>query len=137
MIFSVERYQEVMKAYQQALQYRVERNRPINKLMSVASFFVSRIDASADKALDKLAKKNKTAFEKARKLKGKIAIANSLIAYKKYQTFFSYPEFTLLKDKGARAQRLLWASTETKSPFYKDIFYIDEVALAGKINTLH
>lgn len=136
LIFSIERYREVMTAYKQALQYRINNTLSISKLTSVASFFVSRIDVHTDRLLDKLSRKNKTTKEKAQRLKGKIAIANSLIAYKKYKAFFSTPEFLALKDKGARVQRLLWASTGTKSPSYKDTFYIDELALAGTINTL-
>ena len=136
LIFSIERYKEIMSAYRQALQYRLNNSLPIAKLTSVASFFVSRIDTSADKALDKLSKKNKTTAEKAKKLKGKIAISNCLLAYKEYKAFFSNPEFLALKNKGARVQRLLWASTGTKSSAYKDTFYIDELALPETINTL-
>jgi transaldolase / glucose-6-phosphate isomerase len=136
LIFSNERYLEVMTAYKQALQYRLNNSLSINKLTSVASFFVSRIDVQTDKLLDKLAKKNIPMAEKIKKVKGKIAVANSLIAYKKYKDFFSSPEFLALKDKGAKVQRLLWASTGTKSPAYKNTFYIDELALAGTINTL-
>ncbi|MCG2726279.1 MAG: bifunctional transaldolase/phosoglucose isomerase [Elusimicrobia bacterium] len=136
LIFSVERYQEVMAAYLQALQYRTSNNLPISKLASVASFFVSRIDTHIDKLLDKISKKNKTAREKAKRLKGKTAIANCLLTYEKYKAFFSSPEFLALKDKGARAQRLLWASTGTKNPDYKDTLYIDELALPETVNTL-
>ncbi|MBU2530563.1 MAG: bifunctional transaldolase/phosoglucose isomerase, partial [Elusimicrobia bacterium] len=136
LIFSVTRYQEVLNAYYQALQYRINNALSISKIASVASFFVSRIDSQTDKLLEKLAKKNKTMAEKATKLKGKTAIANSLIAYRKYKTFFSNPEFIALKENGAKVQRLLWASTCAKNLAYRDTFYIDELALPETVNTL-
>ena len=104
-------------------------------MASVASFFVSRIDALVDKRIDAAIAKggDKAALEK---LRGKIAIANARLAYERYKALFSGPRWEALAAKGARTQRLLWASTSTKNPAYPDTLYVDNLIGRDTVNTM-
>jgi transaldolase len=128
LLFSVPRYEKVMDAYLKGLEERAAVGQPLDGIASVASFFVSRVDTLVDKLLG----------EKGapRELYGKAAVANSMLAYHAYRYVFRDERFMRLEDKGARAQRLLWASTSTKDPAYSDIKYVEELALPHTINTM-
>ena len=103
----------------------------VSKSASVASFFVSRIDSAVDKKLGGLADKSV-----ADRLRGKIAIANAKVAYDRYQTLFSGPRWEKLAAAGAHTQRLLWASTSTKSPAYRDTMYVEELIGRDTVDTI-
>lgn len=128
LIFSVERYEEVMEAYISGLEDRVSLNLDIDKIASVASFFISRMDSNIDAQLDKV--KGGVAFQ------GKAAIANAKIAYQKYKVKFGSYRFHLLKNINAKPQRPLWASTSTKNPEYPDTLYIDSLVGPETVNTV-
>jgi transaldolase/glucose-6-phosphate isomerase len=127
LIFSNDVYAQVMEAYLRGLERRVEKNLPINEINSVASFFVSRIDAMADKQMEA---KGET------ELLGKIAIANAKVAYEKYKEVFGSARFEKLRHFGANAQRPLWASTGTKNPKYSDVLYIESLIAENTVNTI-
>ncbi|QDV38120.1 transaldolase [Tautonia plasticadhaerens] len=138
LLFSVEAYEAVAHAYIRALRRRVEAGRPIDHVASVASFFVSRIDAEVDGRLDAIIAKESDAGRKAKleALKGKAAIANAKIAYESFGKIFSGPEWQALAAKGAKPQRLLWASVGTKNPSYPDTLYIDELIGPDTVSTM-
>ena len=117
LLFSVERYKEIVQAYIRGLERRAAENKPIDKIASVASFFVSRVDTEVDKAL--AAHSDKAT---AKTIMGKVAIDNAKVAYSYYQNVFNSPQFKKLE--GAIPQRLLWASTGTKNPDYSDVYYV-------------
>ncbi|QQS36682.1 MAG: transaldolase [Ignavibacteriales bacterium] len=127
LIFSVENYRNVVEAFISGLEKLDAAGGDVSKIASVASFFVSRVDTAADKELE--LKKNK-------ELIGKVAIANSKIAFDYSQLIYSSPRWKKLADKGARVQRLLWASTSTKNPNYKDTIYVDELIGPDTVNTM-
>jgi transaldolase / glucose-6-phosphate isomerase len=127
LIFSNEVYAQVIEAYLSGLEDRVANGLPLGHISSVASFFVSRIDAQADKQLEA---KGETA------LMGKIAIANAKMAYQLFKQIFTSERFMKLRDKGARVQRPLWASTGTKSPKYSDVLYIESLIGPDTVNTI-
>lgn len=138
LLFSIAAYEAVARAYVRALERRAEEGKPIDRIASVASFFVSRIDTLADKMI---ADKMKTATDTALKAKleslgGKVAIANAQEAYQLFKNIFGNPRFIALKKKGARVQRPLWASTSTKNPNYPDTLYVDALIGPDTINTL-
>ena len=124
LLFSVARYKEVSEAYINALEYRKKKGLPIADISSVASFFVSRIDTAADSIL------------KDGSLKGKTAIANAKMAYKYFQELSQNSKFQELRKAGAKPQRLLWASTSTKNPAYRDVLYIEELIGEETVNTI-
>lgn len=132
LIFSNDVYGQVMEAYLRALERRVEQNLPIADINSVASFFVSRIDTQADKQLEAKLKDDPS----LESLLGKIAIANAKVAYKEFKRVFGSERFQRLKEKGAKVQRPLWASTGTKNPKYPDTLYIDSLIGADTVNTI-
>ncbi len=127
LIFNLENYKQVAEAYIKGLELLFERGGDISKVSSVASFFISRIDVAVDKQLDKLNVEN---------LKGKIAIANAKIAYQDFQKIFHTPRWKALEKRGARAQRLLWASTGVKNPLYPDTIYVDGLIGKQTVNTV-
>ena len=137
LLFSVQSYIDTAWAYIRGLERRVEAGEDISKISSVASFFLSRIDVKID---DRIDEKLKTAGdadkEKLKAIKGKIAIANAKIAYQKYKEIFSGDRWEALAAKGAKVQRLLWASTSTKNPEYSDVMYVDELVGLDTVNTL-
>jgi transaldolase len=133
LIFSVEVYAQVVEAYLKGLEKRVAKGGAVNRVASVASFFVSRIDTAVDKKLEEIAK---TGHPEAAALMGKAAIANAKLAYEKFQQLFSGARWQKLAEAGARVQRPLWASTGTKNPKYSDVLYIDTLIGAHTVNTM-
>jgi transaldolase/glucose-6-phosphate isomerase len=127
LIFSNEVYAQVIEAYLRGLETRASQNLPIGNISSVASFFVSRIDAMADKQLE---------AKGITDLQGKVAIANAKMAYQLFRQAFTSERFTKLRDKGARVQRPLWASTGTKNPAYSDVLYIESLIGPDTVNTV-
>jgi transaldolase len=138
LLFSINSYQRVAEAYVAALEKRLEAGLPIDKVASVASFFVSRVDTAVDKLLDAKIAASTDDAEKTRLsgLKGKVAIANAKIAYEKYNELFGGPRFAPLAAKGAQPQRPLWASTGTKNPAYSDVLYVDSLIGPHTVNTM-
>jgi transaldolase len=125
LLFSVERYEEVIEAYLRGLERRVDAGLPVRGIASVASFFVSRIDAKADAVL---------APDSA--LRGRVAIANAHHAYGRYLDRFAGARWEALERAGARPQRPLWASTGTKDPSYSDVLYVEQLVAPAVINTM-
>jgi transaldolase / glucose-6-phosphate isomerase len=138
LLFSRDVYAEVVEAYLSGLEHLLAQGQPIDRSASVASFFVSRIDTMADKQLGERIKSSAKAEERARLelLRGKTAIANAKLAYRLYQDRFSGDRWAKLKAAGARPQRLLWASTSTKNPEYRDVMYVEELIGPDTVNTL-
>jgi transaldolase len=128
LIFSLERHREVAEAYIRGLQRYVDGGGDPTGIASVASFFVSRVDTEADKRLDELGGHDE--------LKGKLAIANAKLAYQTYKEVFSGPDWEALAEKGATAQRCLWASTSTKNKDYRDTIYVEELVGPETVNTM-
>lgn len=136
LIFSLERYEKVMDAYLKGLEIRVSQGKPVNHIASVASFFVSRIDTKVDKYLDEIIAIGDDREELARSIQGKIAIANAKQAYQRFIRVFGSERVMSLKEKGARVQRPLWASTSTKNPAYSDVLYVDSLIGPDTVNTI-
>lgn len=137
LLFSVARYEAVADAYLLGLESRLRRGQPLRKIRSVASFFVSRIDALIDRQLQSLiAQGDPERARRARTLLGKIAIANARLAYQRFQALFNSPRFQILAAAGAHTQRLLWASTGTKNPSYSDLLYVESLIGPDTVNTL-
>jgi transaldolase len=137
LLFSQDAYVAVAEAYIRGLETRAARGEDVSKSASVASFFVSRIDSLVEKTI---ASREKTATPQQRALfdevTGKVAIANAKQAYQKYKELFSGPRWQKLADKGAKTQRVLWASTGTKNPKYSDVLYIEELIGPDTVNTI-
>jgi len=128
LIFSLERYEEVARAYIRGLERLVAGGGDPSTVASVASFFVSRVDTETDKRLDEMGGHDR--------LKGKLAIANAKLAYERYKELFSGEKWDFLVSKGATAQRPLWASTSTKNPEYRDVMYVEELIGPMTVNTM-
>jgi len=127
LIFGMENYIDVAKGYIAGIQKLIELGGDPSRVASVASFFVSRVDTSVDKLLDK--ERDSNSF-------GKIAVANSKLSYKAYKKLFSGKKWIEIEKLGARKQRLLWASTGTKNPLYSDTLYVDELIGENTVNTI-
>ena len=125
LLFSVERYEEVIEAYLGGFERRAAAGEPIDGISSVASFFVSRVDAKADAALPPDSP-----------LRGRVAIANAHLAYGRYLERFAGARWEALQGAGATVQRPLWASTATKDPSYSDVLYVEQLIAPGVINTM-
>jgi len=138
LLFSQQVYLDVAEAYLAGLEKYVSNGGDPSHVASVASFFVSRIDTAADKQLDEKIAKANDPTEKARlaALKGKVAIANAKLAYQDYKRLFAGPRWEKLAAKGARPQRLLWASTGTKNKDYSDVLYVEELIGPNTVNTV-
>lgn len=136
LIFSRERYAEVMEAYTKGLEQRVAAGLPVDRIASVASFFVSRVDTKIDGHLAEMIDREGKRADKATTLLGKAAIANAKLAYADYKAVFGSERFQLLKAHGARVQRPLWASTGTKNPKYSDVMYVDDLIGPDTVNTV-
>jgi transaldolase len=130
LIFSLERYVEVVEAYIRGLERLVASGGDPHGVHSVASFFVSRVDTEADARLDAIGTKDALA------LRGKLAVANARLAYEHYEQEFSGPRWDFLVGKGANPQRCLWASTSTKNPAYRDVIYVEELIGPDTVNTM-
>ncbi len=139
LLFSKERYMEVARAYVRALERRAAGGKGLKDIFSVASFFVSRVDALTDSQLEERLQRDGLTGEEESGLKGlqgKAAVANAALAYIKYQEVFQGAAFKGLESNGARPQRLLWASTSTKNPLYSDIKYVEELIEKKTVNTM-
>ncbi|MFB7163243.1 transaldolase [Streptomyces sp. NPDC056121] len=130
LIFSLERYRAVMDAYLAGLEKAQSAGIDLAGVHSVASFFVSRVDAEIDKRLDQVG------TDEAKSLKGRAALANARLAYEAYEEAFASERATKLETAGANKQRPLWASTGVKDPAYKDTLYVDELVAPGTVNTM-
>jgi transaldolase/transaldolase/glucose-6-phosphate isomerase len=128
LLFSVERYGEVIEACLSGLEQRLEAGRPLAGIASVASFFVSRVDGKVDPSLDRLGDPDG--------LRGRIAIANACTAYRLFEWSLGTPRWDRLAKAGARPQRPLWASTSTKDPRYPDVHYVEALVAPRTVNTL-
>jgi transaldolase len=128
LIFSLQRYAEVVEAYLRGLERLVEGGGDPGPVASVASFFVSRVDTEADKRLEQLGAPDE--------LKGKLAIANAKLAYQRYKELFAGDRWEKLRTRGARSQRCLWASTSTKNPAYRDVMYVEELIGPETVDTM-
>ena len=138
LLFAVESYVQAAWAYIRGLEKGAAAGKDISKIASVASFFLSRIDTKVDNRIDgKLKDIDRSEKEaKLRAVKGKVAIANAKIAYQKYKEIIGGDRWKALAEKGAKVQRLLWASTSTKNPEYSDVMYVDELVGPNTVNTL-
>ena len=130
LIFSLQRYAEVVEAYLRGLERLVASGGKPADVRSVASFFVSRVDTETDRRLDAIGSKAALA------LRGKLAIANAKLAYEHYEQEFSGPRWEFLAGKGAFPQRCLWASTSTKNPAYRDVMYVEDLIGPSTVNTM-
>jgi transaldolase len=138
LLFAQSAYEQVAEAYLSALEARSKKGEDISKIGSVASFFVSRIDTMIDGKIEEMLKTEKDPGKKAllESIEGKVAIANAKLTYKKYQELFSGARWKALATKGAHTQRLLWASTSTKNPKYRDVLYVEELIGADTVDTI-
>jgi transaldolase len=130
LIFSLQRYADVIDAYMSGLEQAAANGHDISKIASVASFFVSRVDTEVDKRLDKLA------TPEAQAMRGKAALANARLAYELYEQRLATPRWAALRDKGAKVQRPLWASTSTKDPAFPDTMYVVDLVVKDTVNTM-
>jgi len=138
LLFAVEAHARVIEAYLAGLEERAAAGQPIDRIASVASFFVSRVDSAIDKQLETRAAAATEPAQAAalRALQGKAAIANAKLAYELFMTSFAGPRWAALSAKGARVQRPLWASTSTKNPAFRDVIYVEELIGPHTVNTL-
>ncbi|HWK43434.1 MAG TPA: bifunctional transaldolase/phosoglucose isomerase [Stellaceae bacterium] len=138
LLFAQQAYVDVAHAYLEGLEARAANGYDISKLASVASFFISRIDSAIDGILDKriAATTDPTEKTKLQGLIGKVAIANAKQTYQRYKQLFSGDRWAKLAGKGARSQRLLWASTGTKNPAFRDVLYVEELIGPDTVNTM-
>ena len=127
LIFSLERHRAVVEAYVRGLERLVASGGDPTHVVSVASFFVSRVDTEADRRLEELHRKD---------LQGRLAVANAKLAYQHYLEAFSGDRWTALVSAGAKPQRCLWASTSTKNPSYRDVLYVEELIGPDTVNTM-
>ncbi len=138
LLFSVDRYEEAAWSYIRGLERRAAEGKPLDNIFSVASFFVSRVNVLADKMIEERIEKETSNDRKARlrDLIGKVSIANAKLAYIRYNEIFNSPRFLALEEKGAKPQKLLWASTSTKNPKYNELMYVDGLIEKGTISTI-
>ena len=131
MIFSIERYEQVIDAFIEGIAQADANGHDLKHIGSVASFFVSRVDSAVDKLLEEIG------TDEAKALEGKAAVANARIAYELFENKFANdPRWAALEAKGAKKQRPLWASTGTKNPAYSPSKYVDELVAADVVNTM-
>ncbi|MGW0081686.1 transaldolase [Streptomyces sp. NPDC003393] len=130
LIFSLERYREVMDAYLTGLEKAKERGLDLSKIYSVASFFVSRVDTEVDRRIDEMG------TPEAKALRGKAGVANARLAYQAYEEVFASDRWNALEKAGANKQRPLWASTGVKDKAYKPTMYVEELAAPNTVNTM-
>jgi len=138
LLFAQSAYEDVAEAYFAALEARAAKGQDVSHIASVASFFVSRIDSLVDSKIDAMQKNETDSSKKAllESLRGKVAIANARRTYAKYQELVGGPRWKALAGKGAQTQRLLWASTSTKNPKYRDVLYVEELIGADTVDTI-
>ena len=136
LLFGLPRYRAVAEAYVEGLEERLVQGKTINNITSVASLFLSRIDTLVDPVLEKIIESNSKKNEIAKEALGEVAISSARAAYQIYKEVFGSARFKKLKEKGARAQRLLWASTSNKNPKYSDVKYIEPLIGPNTVNTV-
>ncbi|HHY54904.1 MAG TPA: transaldolase [Chloroflexi bacterium] len=136
LIFSLERYAAVKEAFIAGLEDRLAARKPIDRIASVASFFVSRVDVNIDSQLDRLAAQHPDRAVHYKALQGKAAVANAKLAYAQFQQVFTGARWERLAAAGARVQRPLWASTSTKNPAYPDLIYVEPLMGPHTVNTM-
>ncbi|HEX5732899.1 MAG TPA: transaldolase [Blastocatellia bacterium] len=138
LLFSLESYEQTMQAYIRGLARRAAEGKPVAAVSSVASFFVSRIDTAADRRLEQKIGESNSDEERARlsALLGRAAIANAKMAYQKFKQVFHGEPFRELRQQHAQVQRPLWASTSTKNPAYRDVYYVEALVARETVNTL-
>jgi transaldolase len=137
LIFSTQVYEQVANAYISALENRVRKGQDVRSIASVASFFVSRVDAIVEKTFDGLVKEGKAQAADKDVFFGKVGVANSKLAYASFEKLFGSERFKVLREQhGARVQRPLWASTGTKNPVFKAVMYVEELAGRDTVNTM-
>jgi transaldolase len=136
LLFSLAGYEAVMEAFLRGMERRAEAGQPLERVASVASFFVSRVDSAVDAQLEKIVAEGGPNAEKAKGVMGRAAIANAKMAYLRFTQVFSGERWERLASKGAHVQRPLWASTSTKNPAYRDVTYIEELIGPDTVNTI-
>jgi transaldolase len=136
LLFGLPRYREVAEAYILGLEDRAGKDKPLQSASSVASFFLSRIDVLVDSKLEKIMAGGGEKAALAKKVHGQVAIASAREAYQIYKEIFGGKRFRRLEEKGARPQRVLWASTSTKNPDYSDVKYVEPLIGPQTINTM-
>jgi transaldolase/glucose-6-phosphate isomerase len=136
LLFAVERYQSVLEGYLRALERRLQEGASVDRVASVASFFVSRIDSKVDQLLDAGVAEGRFDAAAADRVRGKTAIANARRAYRHYRQVTESDRWKRLAEAGAHPQRLLWASTSTKNPDYRDTLYVEELIGADTVDTV-
>jgi len=137
LLFSVDVYEQVALAYMAGLEARVRRGEDVRRASSVASFFVSRVDTAVDEILEgRAAAASPAEAQGLRRLAGQAAVANARLAYARYQELAAAPRWKALERQGARTQRVLWASTGTKNPAYRDVIYVEELIGRDTVNTM-
>jgi len=136
--FTQDVYVKVAEAYIAGLEQFAKNGGDVSRMASVASFFISRIDSAVDAIIETRLKASKDAREQEqlKSIQGKVAIANGKQTYEKYQTIFSTPRWKALAAKGAQTQRVLWASTSTKNPAYRDVLYVEELIGPDTVDTI-
>ena len=137
LLFSVPRHREVVEAYLSAMEDRVRAGQPVDRIRSVASYFVSRVDTLVDKKLDTIAAGGTAAERKrARSLRGKLATANARLAYEAFEQTFADDRYRKLAARGVALQRPLWASTSTKDPAYPPLYYVEALVAPNTVDTM-
>jgi transaldolase len=136
LIFSAERYSQVVETYMEALEVRAAKGLPLNGVASVASFFVSRVDAICEKYFSQMISESKASEEAQASFLGQVGIDNSRLAYSLFEQEFGSERYSKLKSAGARVQRPLWASTGTKNPDFNPLLYLEELIGDNTVNTL-
>ncbi len=135
LLFGLPRYRQVAEAFIAGIEARMAQGKPVKQVASVASFFVSRIDALVDPLLEPLIAKGGKEAEIAKEALGQVAVASAKMAYQIYKEIFGSDRFRVLAAQGACVQRLLWASTGTKSPAYSDVKYVEALIGPDTVNT--
>lgn len=136
LLFAIDAHARVIEAYLAGLEQRAAKGLAVDRIGSVASFFVSRVDSAIDRQLETMAIADEAQSNALRALQGKAAIANAKLAYRLFTDAFSGPRWNALAALGARVQRPLWASTSTKNPAYRDVIYVEELIGPDTVNTL-
>jgi len=138
LLFAQEVYEQVAEAYLAGLEDLAKRGGNLKKMAGVASFFISRIDTLVDSIIDDKLKATHDSQQQEllKSLQGKVAIANGKLTYQRYQRIFSGPRWEALASQGAQTQRVLWASTSTKNPAYRDVMYVEELIGPDTVNTM-
>jgi transaldolase len=136
LLFGLPRYRRVAEAYMAGIKERLDRGEPVDRVSSVASFFLSRIDVLVDPMLEQIIDKGGRSGKMAADVHGQVAVSSAKVAYKIYQEMFERDRFRSFAERGAGVQRLLWASTSTKNPEYSDVKYVDALIGPRTVNTI-